>query len=175
MNTCGICLEIISDPVSGNCTHRFCRTCYSNWLNVNRSCPTCRMSINEVSSLCFSDDSIIRSVGLSSIHEYTLRNHVTALFEKGKDVEILQSEREFIKNLTGFIIGDKTSQDINNKLVCLINGNIITIGNKIDNNENNFYIKDGIAIIRETKVTFPVTPRNRLYNRSNRNIIYKIK
>lgn len=175
MNICGICLDNINDPVSGNCTHRFCRLCYSNWLEFNRNCPSCRLSVNELSSFSFSSDSLINLIGLNSIHSHTSNNQIIIYFEKGKDIDILQSEKDFIKNLTGYNIGNKIQENSSNKLVCLINGNIITLGMKINNSSNTFFIKDGIAVIRQTKKTFPVSPSNRIYNKSNQNIIYELK
>ena len=120
MDTCGICLENIKDPVSGNCSHMYCRLCYLNWLDINRICPYCRMPVNNISSFSFSTNSLINKVGIQNIHSYTLNNKDINIFEKGIDVDILKSEINFIKILTGYYIGNKITQNANNKLICLL-------------------------------------------------------
>ena len=41
--TCPICMLMLALPTSG-CPegHAFCRECYLNWLEKEKSCPTCR-------------------------------------------------------------------------------------------------------------------------------------
>lgn len=48
---CSICQNFILDPVestSGNCRHVFCRVCIKKWLNINKTCPLCKVTIKEI-------------------------------------------------------------------------------------------------------------------------------
>jgi hypothetical protein len=40
---CNICLGDLEEPVSYPCGHSFCRAHITQWLQTNRTCPTCRV------------------------------------------------------------------------------------------------------------------------------------
>ena len=44
---CGICYTDLhlGNSVSTICGHKFCKPCISNWLNINPTCPLCRISV----------------------------------------------------------------------------------------------------------------------------------
>ena len=48
---CGICLDILKDPITLPCTHKFCRTCFQSWRSkydgndLDKKCPLCRESL----------------------------------------------------------------------------------------------------------------------------------
>ncbi|XP_023213512.1 RING finger protein 151-like [Centruroides sculpturatus] len=39
---CSICRCVFYDPVECPCRHVYCRTCISNWLRRQKTCPVCR-------------------------------------------------------------------------------------------------------------------------------------
>ncbi|XP_054163668.1 E3 ubiquitin-protein ligase NRDP1-like [Oppia nitens] len=44
--TCGICMDIFDDPVFSTCCRQtYCRTCISEWLSTQKSCPNDRKSL----------------------------------------------------------------------------------------------------------------------------------
>jgi hypothetical protein len=45
MDTCGICLETLDDPISFQCDHSFHNKCISQWLFQKNTCPLCRHEI----------------------------------------------------------------------------------------------------------------------------------
>lgn len=44
-NSCPICQDKFTNPVSLSCTHIFCEDCVSTWFNRERTCPMCRANI----------------------------------------------------------------------------------------------------------------------------------
>ena len=44
-NNCSICMELMTNPILIECTHVFCGTCLFKWLQTNKNCPICRLSI----------------------------------------------------------------------------------------------------------------------------------
>jgi len=44
-NNCSICMELITNPILIECTHVFCGGCLFKWLQTNKNCPICRLSI----------------------------------------------------------------------------------------------------------------------------------
>tara|TARA_B100000524_G_C23558987_1_gene337590 strand:- start:31 stop:699 length:669 start_codon:yes stop_codon:yes gene_type:complete len=50
VNNCGVCMESISDTSVFTCSHTFCRSCITTWINICNSqsqlpsCPLCRNS-----------------------------------------------------------------------------------------------------------------------------------
>jgi superfamily II DNA or RNA helicase len=49
--TCSICMELITNPIMIECMHVFCGKCLIRWLNTNKNCPNCRISINSPDKL----------------------------------------------------------------------------------------------------------------------------
>jgi hypothetical protein len=49
---CGICIDLIDNPVLLECNHSYCATCLINWMKhktsnvINKNCPECRLQIN---------------------------------------------------------------------------------------------------------------------------------
>lgn len=51
---CGICIDLIDNPVLLECNHSYCATCLISWMeyktsnliNNNKNCPECRLQIN---------------------------------------------------------------------------------------------------------------------------------
>ena len=47
---CSICLEDFnnSEIFTTTCNHKFCIGCITRWVHINKSCPLCRTSINNI-------------------------------------------------------------------------------------------------------------------------------
>jgi hypothetical protein len=43
MPTCNICFKKTKLENFGECSHKFCSKCISNWMKINNTCPFCRM------------------------------------------------------------------------------------------------------------------------------------
>ncbi|KAL0214746.1 hypothetical protein P9112_006930 [Eukaryota sp. TZLM1-RC] len=43
---CGVCSEIMKDPVALSCGHSSCYACISNWIKIKQTCPQCRKRID---------------------------------------------------------------------------------------------------------------------------------
>ncbi|XP_071477772.1 E3 ubiquitin-protein ligase NRDP1-like [Diadema antillarum] len=44
---CGICKDVLEDPLQAPCEHAFCATCIHGWLVHERTCPEDRKNLNE--------------------------------------------------------------------------------------------------------------------------------
>lgn len=42
---CSICVDYFSSPFTIECGHTFCYTCLHSWLEIHKSCPTCRTKL----------------------------------------------------------------------------------------------------------------------------------
>ena len=174
---CPICLHEITDSVLGLCSHRYCRECIRPWLENNNTCPLCRSIFcnNILNYLPFTQQSLIGTIGLDKIHKYTINNILNQInIIKGTTPDITDREKKLINTLCGFNVLDKISNDINNIFACVLRHNVITIGKKKNIDNNKYKMKGAIAIIRDTGITFPVTPKNREYISSIENKIYQL-
>lgn len=45
--TCNICLDTTNQPRKLICEHTYCDECISKWLSKNKTCPTCRIDLEE--------------------------------------------------------------------------------------------------------------------------------
>ena len=45
-NICGICLNSVKTFTEIVCDHKFCNNCITKWLEINNSCPICRIDID---------------------------------------------------------------------------------------------------------------------------------
>lgn len=43
---CGICRDVLNDPVKCRADHQFCRNCICEWLNNHDNCPDCRRNLS---------------------------------------------------------------------------------------------------------------------------------
>jgi len=43
---CSICLDNITERKWLKCAHVFCKKCIDTWIEHNKTCPTCRCSID---------------------------------------------------------------------------------------------------------------------------------
>lgn len=51
---CGICVDYFSSPFTIECGHTFCFECLHAWLEIHKSCPTCRAKLMRQPTLSFS-------------------------------------------------------------------------------------------------------------------------
>lgn len=42
---CSVCLECFTGPFTVECGHSFCYACISDWVAINKSCPSCRTKL----------------------------------------------------------------------------------------------------------------------------------
>lgn len=42
---CSVCLECFTGPFTVECGHSFCYRCISDWIPINKSCPSCRTKL----------------------------------------------------------------------------------------------------------------------------------
>jgi hypothetical protein len=174
---CSICLREITDPISGLCSHRFCRECICPWLENHNTCPLCRSIFSNIllDYLPYTQQSLIGTIGLDKIHTYTINNIINQInIIKGTTPDITDSEKEMINTLCGFNVLEKITNDITNIFACVLRHNIITIGKKENINDNKYIMKGAIVIIRNTGTTFPVFPKNTKYNNSIETKIYQL-
>ena len=177
LNTCCICLENKNDKVENICKHSYCRNCIHSWGRINDTCPLCRYKLdkNILNMIIYRDCSLIKSVGIDSIHRYSMENnigHQPMEIIKGDTPLLSEDETQFIFKMTGFHIKNPSNKFDNNKIFCILKHNIITIGKVFLKEDNKYYLEDGIAIVRDCGTTFPIHPKNRLYDIDNSNKIY---
>lgn len=168
--TCYICLEQCNHNTRTlYCNHEFCTTCIDPWIQINSTCPVCREPINERSC-------VLTSIGKDRIHNYTIENILLnnpVSIVKGilKDLSI--DESRFIKAMFGYNIGEILyNMNLDGIYICIVKENTIYFGKKIISDNNNFLLEGGYCIIRNTGVTFPVSPSNRTYCHSQNEIAY---
>ncbi|GAX80347.1 hypothetical protein CEUSTIGMA_g7786.t1 [Chlamydomonas eustigma] len=56
--SCPICQEYVSVGIRLKCSHLFCDDCISQWLEKNRTCPMCRVEIENAGQLCSNNNGI---------------------------------------------------------------------------------------------------------------------
>jgi len=44
---CGICLDNVNEPRRLLCDHVYCDGCISTWLSKNKTCPSCRVNLED--------------------------------------------------------------------------------------------------------------------------------
>ena len=176
MFQCGICLEEKHNEVTNSCNHSFCKDCISSWRSINNSCPLCRSTLDSnIIDIIYKKNSLLKNIGFESIHQYTIENqigHQSMQIIKGQTPELSDEEKGFIFKITGFNIENKTEILSDDSILCIINGNIITIGKSKLTENNQYYLQDAIVITRQDGVTFPLHPPNRIYRNSDAKKIY---
>ncbi|KAF9968377.1 hypothetical protein BGZ70_004537 [Mortierella alpina] len=50
---CSICVDYFSSPFTVECGHTFCYACLRSWLQIHKSCPTCRTKLLRRPTLSF--------------------------------------------------------------------------------------------------------------------------
>ncbi|KAF9953995.1 hypothetical protein BGZ72_005000 [Mortierella alpina] len=50
---CSICVDYFSSPYTAECGHTFCYACLRSWLQIHKSCPTCRTKLLRRPTLSF--------------------------------------------------------------------------------------------------------------------------
>ncbi|KAF9571515.1 E3 ubiquitin ligase [Mortierella alpina] len=50
---CSICVDYFSSPFTVECGHTFCYACLRSWLEIHKSCPTCRTKLLRRPTLSF--------------------------------------------------------------------------------------------------------------------------
>jgi hypothetical protein len=48
---CSICSDPFEKPYMSPCDHTFCYKCIEQWININKSCPTCRYRLSSIEHL----------------------------------------------------------------------------------------------------------------------------
>lgn len=161
--TCHICLNDVHDCRTLSCGHLFCRGCINTWLSSHDTCPTCRHDINQRSC-------IINNIGKKEIHTYTTEKNLISepiTIVKGQTTIMTESEKLFIFKMHGFRIEDRfLDLSLDSIFVCIVKNNTITFGKKVKIDQNTYYLKDAFTTIRNTGVTFPLTPENRIFDDS---------
>lgn len=61
---CAICQDELHDPVKLPCNHVFCDVCISEWLDENKTCPICRVTIPQSGIWPYSNGEIDTSIRL---------------------------------------------------------------------------------------------------------------
>ena len=177
METCCICLENIVEGVTNSCKHSYCRGCISEWKNINETCPICRndLDANLLIKVIYKSHSLIKRLGMESIHEYSMNNnigHKSMEIVKGDTPDLTDDEKKFIFNISGFNVENKINKLTDNDIFCILNNNIITLGKTKFKVNQEYFLEDGIAIVRQSGTTFPIYPKNRTYKLSSANNIY---
>ena len=49
---CGVCFNLLSEPITIACGHTFCRTCLVTSLERRKKCPSCRSPCHITGELC---------------------------------------------------------------------------------------------------------------------------
>lgn len=167
--TCQICLNDVHDCRTLSCGHLFCRGCINTWLRAHDTCPTCRHDINQRSC-------IIDSIGKEEIHTYTNENNLISEpinIVKGQTNIMTEDEKLFIYKMHGFGIERFLDLSLDDIFVCIIKSNTITFGKKTKIDGNTYYLKNAFTTIRDTGITFPNTPENRIYEHSSSEYAYE--
>eukprot|EP01038_Epipyxis_sp_PR26KG_P010100 gene10100-13576_t len=50
---CGICFEILRNPMQCQAGHNYCRECFQSHLNNHQDCPQCRVKVNSLAANLF--------------------------------------------------------------------------------------------------------------------------
>lgn len=102
MMKCFICFDKIRNPTVCPNMHAFCENCIQQWLEKQKTCPTCRIQINE-------DNKFKPILGHTAIDSDTAIHFSNELFRRSQFLGLFESYENEIKRL----------QDRNNKLaVC---------------------------------------------------------
>ena len=180
MFQCSICLDDKNndDKVTNHCCHSFCKDCIIRWINIKNSCPLCRSDLDKDILTIYKKGSLITDIGINSIHNYSIQHQLgyqnMMNITKGDTPDLRDEEKDLILKMTGFNIESKITNILDSNKLCIINGNILTIG-KIKIIDNNHYsFQDGIAITRQEGTTFPLHPKNRIYQNSHAKKIYSL-
>lgn len=177
MQKCSICLDEINNVVTTNCRHTYCRECIYRWNTYNNICPICRQPLNLLLNTCgYREGSLIERIGINFIHKYSIKNNLIVTpnnIIKGTTPELSLNEKHVINIITGFNVKDKIIYPITNIWICIVNSNIITIGKK--EGLNNYKMINGISIIRNDGVTFPIYPSDREYTNNSHTISYLLE
>ena len=167
---CGICFEPFRNITKITCGHRFCNDCIFEWLDRNNSCPNCRKVV-DIQTLPFKYDSKIIQIGLENIHKYSLESNLlnftqfNSNYVKGNYIPILEEEKQFIYEIFRFNVGEQIlGRDYNNSWICKIKDNCLFFGKKINVSEEEYIIKFGFVLIRNSGTLFPISPKDKKYN-----------
>ncbi|KAF9413662.1 E3 ubiquitin ligase [Entomortierella beljakovae] len=85
---CSICVDYFSSPYTVECGHTFCYTCLHSWLEIHKSCPTCRTKLLRRPTLSFN----IRE----QVHSSLLRLPES---ERAVAIKKLQEDEDNVKRL----------------------------------------------------------------------------
>lgn len=117
MTTCGICHDTINmtKSVLTSCNHRFCSSCFFNWMKEKSNCPYCRTSFGpaigqqEVLEL----EEIIEQTRDWELYQSQIRNNVLNLEDKLNECYVSVASKEVdIKNINAKI--DLANDKLNN-------------------------------------------------------------
>ncbi|KAG0229135.1 E3 ubiquitin ligase, partial [Mortierella sp. GBA43] len=86
---CGICVDYFSSPFTAECGHTFCYECLHAWLEIHKSCPTCRAKLLRRPTLSFSIREQVMAV-IARLPEAE-RKEAMAKIQEGEDY--LQSKQ----------------------------------------------------------------------------------
>ena len=87
---CSICLREITDPISGLCSHRFCRECICPWLENHNTCPLCRRYQGSNRNVSMNNRENTREIASDSEEEiaslsiplrYSSRHRITSFYD----------------------------------------------------------------------------------------------
>lgn len=95
---CGLCLEVLNEPVALTCQHNFCKICLHKALKTNCFCPSCREAVPEkirdnlrVNHLL--QESILKLIpSVAEKREQARQAKLRAINEKKSEIEQLDKE-----------------------------------------------------------------------------------
>lgn len=87
---CGICVDYFASPFTVECGHTFCYTCLHSWLEIHKSCPTCRTKLLRRPTLSFN----IREQVQSSLARLPEPEKKLALDKLAADEKSLKSKQK---------------------------------------------------------------------------------
>lgn len=87
---CTICVDYFASPFTAECGHTFCYTCLHSWLEIHKSCPTCRTKLLRRPTLSFS----IREQVQSCLARFPEPEKKLALEKLAADEKSLKSKQK---------------------------------------------------------------------------------
>ncbi|KAF8982337.1 E3 ubiquitin ligase [Entomortierella lignicola] len=95
---CSICVDYFSSPFTVECGHTFCYTCLHSWLEIHKSCPTCRTKLLRRPTLSFNIQEQVQAF-ISHLPESERDIAMKKLREEENSLKRIQSTGDIWKGL----------------------------------------------------------------------------
>ncbi|KAF9198927.1 E3 ubiquitin ligase [Haplosporangium sp. Z 27] len=95
---CSICVDYFSSPFTVECGHTFCYTCLHSWLEIHKSCPTCRTKLLRRPTLSFNIQEQVQAF-ISNLPESERDIAMKKLREEENSLKRIQSTGDIWKGL----------------------------------------------------------------------------